>query len=100
MEPCEHCGSRVPPRDGPGEGGRAITMPAIPAMRTFTDWRVGVPSLTARFVTLHEPAAHDLGPLVDLLSLGDATRFGLELPVTEVAVQQLLDRMRQDRTAG
>jgi ribosomal-protein-alanine N-acetyltransferase len=38
--------------------------------------------------------------LVDLLSLGDATRFALDEPVSEVALQQLIERIARDRAAG
>jgi ribosomal-protein-alanine N-acetyltransferase len=65
-----------------------------------SDWRIELPTLTARAVTLREPTAQDLGPLVDLLSIGDATRFGLDEPVTDVAVQQLIERVAQERAAG
>ena len=67
---------------------------------TASNWRAELPTLTARLVTLREPIAQDLGPLVDLLSLGDACRFGLEEPVTDVLVQQFIDRVRHDRAAG
>ena len=71
-----------------------------PSIVSVSDWQVELPILTARFVTLREPVAQDLGPLVDLLSVGDSTRFGLEEPVTDVAVQQLLDRIARERAAG
>jgi len=64
------------------------------------DWRTQLPTLTSRQVTLREAAASDLGPLVDLLSLGDASLFGLDETVTEFAVQQLLERAQRERAAG
>jgi RimJ/RimL family protein N-acetyltransferase len=64
------------------------------------NWRSGLPTLTARLVTLREPATSDLRSLMDLLLLGDASRFGIDEPVSEVAVQQLLDRIARDREAG
>jgi RimJ/RimL family protein N-acetyltransferase len=63
-------------------------------------WRTELPVLTARLVTLREPVEQDLGPLVDLLSVADATRFGLEDEVSELTVQQLIDRSMRDRAAG
>ena len=63
-------------------------------------WRSELPSLTGRAVLLREPAAQDLGPLVDLLSLVDATRFGLDEAVTEVGVQELIDRCSRERASG
>jgi RimJ/RimL family protein N-acetyltransferase len=65
-----------------------------------TNWRTGLPTLTGRSVTLREPAAHDLGPIVDLLSLADATRFGLDDPISELSAQELLERAARDRAAG
>ena len=63
-------------------------------------WRNELPPLNGRVVMLREPATQDLGPLVDLLSLGDATRFGLEEPVSEVGVQELIDRFTRERASG
>ncbi len=63
-------------------------------------WRNELPSLTGRVVMLREPGRQDLGPLVDLLSLGDATRFGLDEPVSEVGVQELIDRFGRERASG
>ena len=65
-----------------------------------TTWRNELPTLAGRMVTLREPTAQDLGPLVDLLSLGDASRFGLEDAVSEVAVQEFLDRVVRERASG
>ena len=65
-----------------------------------SNWRVHLPTLTARLVTLREPATSDLRPLMDLLLLADASRFGSDEPVSEVSVQQLLDRIARDREAG
>ena len=44
----------------------------------IASWRRELPTLTARLVTLREPTSEDLGPLVDLLSIEDAARFGIE----------------------
>jgi RimJ/RimL family protein N-acetyltransferase len=67
---------------------------------TTPNWRAELPTLTARLVTLREPASSDLRPLMDLLLLADASRFGIDEPVSEVAVQQLLDRISREREAG
>jgi RimJ/RimL family protein N-acetyltransferase len=67
---------------------------------TSSNWRSELPTLTARLVTLREPASSDLRPLMDLLLLSDASRFGIDEAVSEVAVQQLLDRIARDRQAG
>jgi len=64
------------------------------------DWRTELPTLVLRQVTLRELGPSDLGPLVDLLSTMDATRFGLEEPDPEVAAQQLIERAAQVRSAG
>ena len=50
--------------------------------------------------SLREIGPQDLGPLVDLLSLADATRFGLDEPVSEVGVQELIERAARERAAG
>jgi RimJ/RimL family protein N-acetyltransferase len=63
-------------------------------------WRSELPTLTGRTITLREPVPQDLGPLVDLLSLGDATRFGIEEPVNTVGVQELIDRAARERANG
>jgi [ribosomal protein S5]-alanine N-acetyltransferase len=65
-----------------------------------TTWRTELPTLVGRAVTLREPASQDLGPLVDLLSLNDATRFGLEESVSDVSVQELIDRVARERANG
>jgi RimJ/RimL family protein N-acetyltransferase len=67
---------------------------------TVSTWRRELPTLTARLVTLREPLTEDLGPLVDLLSTGDASRFGVEEPMSEVAVQMFIERAQRDRKAG
>ena len=67
---------------------------------TEPTWRTELPTLVGRAVTLREPASQDLGPLVDLLSLSDATRFGLEEPVSDVSVRELIDRVGRERANG
>jgi ribosomal-protein-alanine N-acetyltransferase len=63
-------------------------------------WRAELPVLSGRLVTLREPTTPDVGALFDLLSMDDASRFGLDEPVTEFGVQQLIDRAARDRIAG
>src|SRR5262249_40365978 len=65
-----------------------------------TSWRTELPVLTGRSVTLREPNAHDVTALIDLLSLSDATRFGVDDAVTDGAVGTLVERAIGDRTAG
>src|SRR5262245_29304288 len=62
-------------------------------------WRSALPVLHGRTVTLREPVAQDLGPLLNLLSLADATHFGLDV-ISDVTVQQLLERAPLDRANG
>jgi RimJ/RimL family protein N-acetyltransferase len=64
------------------------------------DWRQVLPTLAGRSVTLREAAPHDLGSLIDLLSIGDTSRFGLNEPVTDVGVRAFIDRAIHDRSAG
>ena len=69
-------------------------------MDAGSDWQTTLPVLTARGVTLREPVVQDLGAIVDLLSIGDASRFGLEYPVTELAVHEFIERAQRQRAAG
>ena len=71
-----------------------------PSADTVTTWRSELPTLKGRTITLREPVPQDLGGLVDLLSLGDASRFGIEEPVSEVAVQELIERVTRERANG
>jgi ribosomal-protein-alanine N-acetyltransferase len=64
------------------------------------DWRRELPRLSTRLVVLREPRLDDLGPLIDLLSLGDASRFGIDEPAIEDGVQMLLERVPGDRVSG
>jgi RimJ/RimL family protein N-acetyltransferase len=64
------------------------------------NWRTELPTLAGRMVVLREIAPQDLGALVDLLSLSDATRFGLDEPVGELSAQELIDRAIRDRATG
>jgi RimJ/RimL family protein N-acetyltransferase len=64
------------------------------------DWRRELPTLTSRGVTLREATPSDLGPLFDLLSLSDATRFGVDDPVTEVGVLEFIEQAIRQRSAG
>lgn len=59
-----------------------------------------MPTLAGRTVVLREIAPPDLGPFVDLLSLSDATRFGLDEPIDELSVRELIDRAARDRATG
>lgn len=75
-------------------------MAGDPTVLSTSNWRAELPTLTGRLVTLREPTSSDLGPLVDLLSLSDATRFGLDEPVIDLGVQDLIERIARDRAAG
>ena len=75
-------------------------MAGDPKVLTTSNWRTELPILTGRVVALREPAISDLGPVVDLLSLADATHFGLDEPVLDLGVQQLIERAQRDRAAG
>jgi RimJ/RimL family protein N-acetyltransferase len=71
-----------------------------PTTVSITDWRAELPALAGKLVTLREPSAQDLGPLVELLSIGDATRFAIEDSIAELSVQQFIQRVARDRQAG
>src|SRR5256885_3532861 len=79
---------------------KAGSMSKEAIVQTSQNWRSDLPTLPARLVTFREPTSSDLRPLLDLLLLADASRFGIDEPVSEVAVQQLLDRIARDREAG
>jgi len=75
-------------------------MAGEPSVHGGPTWRSELPPLSGRAVLLREPTPQDLGPLVDLLSLGDAMRFGLDEPVTVAGVQELLERFARERASG
>jgi RimJ/RimL family protein N-acetyltransferase len=75
-------------------------MPSDQTPALTLDWRTELPPLSGTLVALREPVASDRAALVDLLSLADATRFRLQGPLTESAVQHLIERAIGDRRAG
>jgi len=68
--------------------------------RSSPNWREELPTLSARLVTLREPTSADLRSLMDLLLLADAARFGIDEQLSEVAVQRMLERIVNERSAG
>jgi len=75
-------------------------MASEPTAIGVSTWRNELPSLTGRVVLLREPVSGDLGPLVDLLSLADATPFGLDEPVSELGIQELIEQFAGERATG
>jgi RimJ/RimL family protein N-acetyltransferase len=75
-------------------------MAGEPSLNGVSTWRTELPTLTGRVLFLREPVTQDLGALVNLLSLGDATRFGLDEPVSEVGVHDLIERCARARASG
>ena len=75
-------------------------MTAEPSTLNAPNWRAELPILAARLATLREPVPQDLGPLLEVLSLADATRFGADDRATDMSVQQLIERAVRDRTTG
>jgi RimJ/RimL family protein N-acetyltransferase len=63
-------------------------------------WRGALPILSGCTVKLREPVPEDLPSLINLLSLGDATRFGIDGPKSEPAVQEFIERVARDRANG
>jgi len=63
-------------------------------------WRAELPALTGRSVLLREPTSHDHGSLVDLLSLRDSALFGIDEPISDVRVQELIERAARERASG
>jgi N-acetyltransferase len=70
------------------------------AVAAGKDWRTALPTLSGRAVRLREPATGDVPALVDLLSLGDATRFGLDEPTSDQAIRAFVERLAVERAAG
>ena len=75
-------------------------MPGEPTSLGATAWRNQLPPLSGRIVALREPATQDACAVVGLLSLGDATRFGLDEPVSEIGVHELIERFTRERASG
>jgi RimJ/RimL family protein N-acetyltransferase len=71
-----------------------------PSLTSAAAWRVELPVLTGRSVTLREPLSSDLAALIDLFALGDASHFGLDDPVADFAVQHFIETASRDRAAG
>jgi RimJ/RimL family protein N-acetyltransferase len=71
-----------------------------PTNLLLNDWRRALPTLTTRLVVLREPTREDVGALIDLLSVGDASRFGIDDPAIDEGVHALVDRVADDRTSG
>jgi RimJ/RimL family protein N-acetyltransferase len=65
-----------------------------------SNWRAELPALTAKLVSLREPTPRDAEALLVLLSLDDAPGFGVEEPMSLLAVQRLIERAGRDRAAG
>src|SRR6516165_5484867 len=77
-----------------------MTMAKETTTLSAPNWRQELPPLSARLVTLREPTMADLRSLMDLLLLADASRFGIDEPLSEVAVQQMLERIASERSSG
>jgi RimJ/RimL family protein N-acetyltransferase len=70
------------------------------AAAAVPEWRAALPVLASRQVTLREPDTHDIGAIVDLLSIGDACRFDVAEPISELGVGEFIERARRARAAG
>ena len=75
-------------------------MPTHEAALHAFNWRIDLPRLSGRIVTLREPAHGDVDALLTLLSLPDATKFTLSGSPSLGSVQRLIDRAATDRAAG
>ncbi len=65
-----------------------------------SNWRSELPTLSGGVVTLREPAIADAGAVFEILAAHDATRFGIDDSVTDLAVEDLIERAARDRRAG
>ncbi len=73
---------------------------AIDSLRTNPDWRRQFPNLSGHLVLLRELETSDLAAVTALLTVPDASCFGLAVPVGEDAVRDFIERARHDRAAG
>lgn len=64
------------------------------------NWRSGLPVLAGQLVTLREPAPEDAPAIASLLSLPDASRFGLDAFAGESDAARLIDTVIRARAAG
>jgi RimJ/RimL family protein N-acetyltransferase len=64
------------------------------------NWKQELPTLTSRSLLLREPARGDEDALVDLLSIVDACRFGLEDSIGGPIVQAFIERAARERESG
>jgi len=72
-------------------------MSTDPAFTNPLNWRMELPVLTGRSVSLREPTALDVDALAALLSLSDATPFGLSEPPGMASAHQVIERFIGDR---
>ncbi|HEY7293038.1 MAG TPA: GNAT family protein [Vicinamibacterales bacterium] len=63
-------------------------------------WRDSLPVLAGAQVLLREPDHADVAAVLSVLSLPDATRFGVDEPVTAYGVQQFIEAAPLERAAG
>jgi len=63
-------------------------------------WRDELPHLSGRAVALREIGPGDAAAVLDLLSVTDASHFGIEAPITDTAVRAFIDRSKKERQAG
>jgi RimJ/RimL family protein N-acetyltransferase len=73
---------------------------ATSILPSATNWRAELPLLASRLVLLREPTPRDSGDLLVLLSVDDATRFGIDDPVSAFGVRRLLERAVRERGVG
>jgi len=63
-------------------------------------WRTGLPVLAGQLISLREPTAEDGSALSGVLSVDDATRFGVDDSTDDMAAARLIDAAIRDRVAG
>ena len=73
--------------------GESSNMPA-------TDWKRELPMLAAYGVALREPTQGDVTAVAEVLTLVDASRFGIDGPVIEETARLLIQTAVNDRAAG
>jgi RimJ/RimL family protein N-acetyltransferase len=75
-------------------------MPTDSSELISSDWRRELPALSTRLVAMREARSEDLVGLIDVLSVADASRFGIDDLSIDEGVAALLDRSTRDRADG
>src|SRR5438552_2859064 len=79
---------------------RVEKMSSDPGSMSVLAWRDDLPVLRGHVVVLREPLPQDRSALLAIVSQPEASRFGIDGPITAGHVLRLIDSARRDRGAG